>query len=82
MKVTLKITLDVPEIETFSRGELAQLLFDDYINFVTVQHRLSAMKWAANNEGLLPTQLIMSHHELWADIADKAMWTFETESDK
>ncbi len=82
-KVTITMTIDVPNIDTYSDAELAQNLFDDVIKYVEVTHLQDAVKWMASSKGDKSSMhyLISKHHSLWADIMNVVTWTFKREGD-
>ena len=83
MKVKLGIVLDLPnDIASFSDAELAQLLFDEYVNYATCSHLRDATHWCCKarieTENEDPTgKMIYEDHCLWGEICGKATWEFE-----
>lgn len=84
MKVTLMIELELPD-DTFvvpghENESLVQLLFDDYVNYVTATHYQDALKWCvrakldSDNEDA-EAKAIYLHHDRWGNICSKAKWT-------
>lgn len=92
MKIELKIGLDLPdECQTMSQAELQQLLFDEYINAITLHHREKAMDWAyqsvleADNPEKLPidnnqAKKLYLHHKLWGDTTSQPEWNLTVKS--
>lgn len=80
-KVTITMTLDVPEIEEYSDAEIRQMLSDNVINFMENEHQMSALNWLAEAKGDETSQehLIYIYHKMWAKIMKKCTWTFKTE---
>lgn len=81
-KVKLELELDIPGIENFSDGELAQLIFDEYINFVTVSHLEDASRWCCKsqqNPEDVSAKQIWEMHNTWADISKAAQKTVKIE---
>lgn len=72
MKVKLEIELDIPEIEGWSPGEVGQLVFDAYTNYVTVSHLEDAMHWLCKPEDGGTTKQIVDYHNTWAGISRDA----------
>jgi hypothetical protein len=86
MKITLTIELDLPDsidlVEGAETASLGQLLFDSYVNYVTVSHLVDAQKWCVKarlgSESEDPgAKLIYHYHNTWADICQNATWKFE-----
>lgn len=83
MKVKLTVELDLPaDCEEMDDAELAQLLFDDYINHATCSHLEDACHWCCEARVGMPDEdptkkLIYEHHQLWGEICSKAKWGFE-----
>jgi len=92
MKIKLKITLDLPEeCNAMSQAELQQLLFDEYINAITVHHREKAMDWVyqsvleAGHPEKLPidenqAKKLYLHHKLWGDVTSQPEWNLSVKS--
>lgn len=92
MKIELKIALDLPhECQTMSQAELQQLLFDEYVNAITLYHREKAMAWAyqsaleADNPEKLPidnnqAKKLYAHHKLWGDTTNQPVWNMTVKS--
>lgn len=80
-KVTITIIVDVPGIESCSDAALAQNLFDDMINYLTVSHLRDARKWMALSKGDESSNemMISKHHSLWGEIINSGEWTFKRE---
>lgn len=84
MKLILEIELDVADsLKEHSEAELQQLIFDTYIQYVTVQHYLDAFYWGSKakigtTEEDLPAKMISEFHTTWGDIAEKAKWSLKT----
>ena len=80
-KVTITMTVDVPDIEDWSDEELAQNLFDDMINYMTISHLHDAVEWMALSKGVESSSemMISKHHSLWGRIVKSGEWTFERE---
>lgn len=86
MKVKLTVELDIPDdtplLAGHERASLGELLSDAYTRYVTVRHCTDAMKWlvaaklGTPNEDAMAARLY-KHHDAWADICDKAEWSFE-----
>jgi hypothetical protein len=83
VRVQLTITLDLPDTcLDFSEAELGQLLFDEYVHYVTCSHLADALTWCAEARVGQPDEdpakrEIYEHHQLWAAISDHVQWTFE-----
>ena len=88
MKVTLTIELDLPdEMQEWSDEELAQVLFDEYVNYVPAGHIYDACKWSANagkaeREGKSELEIIGAKHiatnaQQWYDITKDQRWSFK-----
>ena len=80
MEIELKIKLKLSdECKFLSDGELGQILFDSYINYVTVCHLRDASKWCSkgkigsDNEDE-SAKILMDYHNNWADISDQPEW--------
>ncbi len=41
-KVTITMTLDIPDIEDYSDAEVSQMLSDDVIRFAQQEHQMTA----------------------------------------
>ena len=89
-KVTITMTIDVPGYDDYKNDPdapayLQQNLFDDVVNYNTCAHLQDALKWCveAQGDGSMATNanLIMEHHNLWADIMKKSEWSFTVEDD-
>jgi len=80
-KIKLEIELDIPQIENYSDAELGQLLFDEYINHATCAHNEAALRWMCKKEitsaGKTGKNMIIKMHQTWAEICDKAKWSFK-----
>jgi hypothetical protein len=86
MKIELNIKLDLPEnCQNMSQAELRQLLFDEYVNAITVHHREKATEWAYQSilEPDSPEKLPVSnnqakklylHHKIWGDTTEQPEW--------
>lgn len=72
MKIKLEIELDVPGVEAYSEPELRQLMFDAYINYVTQQHMMDAVRWHNKDA------IIAEYHSNWGEIASQATWEIKT----
>ena len=83
MKVKLTITLDVGDhMNGFSKPEIIQNIFDDYINYVTVCHARDAVTWCAKDksfkeQGSNQAELIYKHHDLWRELTQQPVWDLE-----
>ena len=78
MKVTLHITLTIPdECQVGDDAHLAQNLFDDYVNYVTIKHMRDATHWLSRQKEMPSAERIAQHHSLWGDITNLPEWTFE-----
>lgn len=83
MRVKLTIELDLPEeCSSFSRGELSQLLFDEYVNHATCSHLEDATRWCC--EARVGTEsedsqkkAIYEHHKIWGSICANATWDYD-----
>lgn len=82
MKVKIIVELDVPDekVKDFSKGEMAQLLFDAYVNYATCSHLQDSIEWCAkagaNSEDVVAKH-IFEYHKLWGDICSNAKATYE-----
>jgi hypothetical protein len=87
MDVELKIKLALPDdCRSFSDGELAQLLFDEYVNFATCSHLDAAVKWCGKAGIETPQEdstmkLIYEMHKTWGEICGQAEWSFTREEE-
>jgi len=82
-KITLTVSLDIPGVDDYSDGELAQLLFDEYINHATCAHLDDVMKWMIQahkekqqGKSESSSEMIEKMHRTWADICKNAKWSF------
>lgn len=79
MKLRLTVEFDLPDAcAEWSDGELHQMVFDSYTNYVTVRHAFDHMKWTIDSEkpGATTTSKdIALIHKNWTDIASKASET-------
>ena len=86
MKVKLTIELELPDetpvvLEAY-RESLGQLLFDEYINYVTCAHLQDSVEWCAkgkvgsDNEDP-GAKRIYQHHDTWGEICSNAKWGYE-----
>lgn len=80
-KVTITLTIDVPDIDDHSDEELAQNLFDDVIKYVEVSHLVDACKCIAKSDMSSMDYQIHEHHLLWAEIMRTCEWTLERENE-
>lgn len=83
MKVRLTIDLELPEkFEEWPDLELSQFLFDSYVNYVTLQHYVEALHWAASaqlgseNEVLMD-KLAHERHIEAARFSKPVEWKFD-----
>lgn len=68
MKIKLEIELEVPDVcEEMPNDELDQLLFDTYINYVTISHHRDALRFMSENVSDLA-----NYHATWGDICSSA----------
>lgn len=74
MKVRLSIDLDLPDGLQAHPDGIGQLLFDQYINFVPVQHYCEALKWL--DEKTPNADKIVEIHKEWGNIASQPHWTY------
>ena len=72
MKIQLDIQLDVPGVEEYSEAELRQLMFDAYVNYVTVQYMSDAIRWHGKDK------TIAEYHSNWGKIARQATWEIKS----
>lgn len=87
MKVTLTMELEVGDnFDGMSEAEIAQILFDDVINYNTVNHLGDSITWCARGkiggefEDPNPSyRHLFQHHSLWGEICSNATWTFKTD---
>ena len=70
MRVALKVNLEIPQ--DFEYEELAQVIFDGFINYAIVAHLMDSMKWIPKDK------ILATYHETWADIIRNAEWTLES----
>lgn len=85
MKIELQIILDVGDhMVNMSEEEIAQILFDDVVNYSTVNHLGDCIHWCAKgkiggeNEDPNPSfRLLYEHHNLWGEICNNATWSFK-----
>ena len=85
MKIKLDIEIDVGDhMVNMSEEEIAQILFDDVINYNTVQHFGDSMHWCCkgkiggDDEDPNPTfKRLYEHHKLWGEICSAATWSFK-----
>lgn len=71
MKIKLEIELDIPdECREYSDDELAQVVFDAYINYASRKHLSDVITWMASTS--LSRHIHIRHHQLWADISSQA----------
>lgn len=86
MKATLTIQLDLPyNPAEVSTDELAQILFDQYINYATCAHLRDSMDWLCKSlkEGEPHKDVykyMSERHTKWADICEKAKWRLEIDN--
>lgn len=77
MEIELKVKLKLPDsCNSMSDDELGQLLFDSYINYVTVSHLRAATKWSStfeheSEEEKARSKNLMNYHNTWADISNQ-----------
>ena len=78
-KVTITMTLDIPDIEDYSDAEVSQMLSDDVIRFAQQEHQMGALDWLVKAKGneTSPEHLIYAHHRMWARIMENCIWTFK-----
>ena len=86
MKIKLIIELELPDqtpevLEEYNEA-LGQLLFDDYINYVTINHMSDAVEWCSkgrlgSEKEDLAAKQIYQHHKTWGRICRDATWNFE-----
>lgn len=80
--VRLTVDLDIPNVEDYSEGELAELLFDTYVNYNTLAHFRDSMRWLAKakpgtaNESPA-SYTIYQHHQTWGEICSNVDWSFK-----
>jgi hypothetical protein len=83
MKVTLTIELNLPDaISKLTDGELGQVLFDNYVNYVTKCHAIDAVKWYAKAKvGSESEDEVGKHiyerHDAWIDYTEQPSWSFK-----
>ena len=82
MKIKLEIELDVGNaLDGKSDEEIAQILFDSYVNYTTVQHfgdtlqYCSLGKIGSDNPDMTYAQLY-HYHQNWGEICSAAKWNF------
>ncbi len=82
-KVTIIMTIDVPDSEKYSDGELSQLLFDEVVNYATVTHLSDAVDWLSQSLSKQNTSeaIISEHHRIWGKIMKACEWTFNREKE-
>lgn len=72
MKIKLEIELEIPdECKEWSDGELSQYVFDNYTNYVTVQHSSQVLDCYDIKDDFMKQHMI-DHHKEWADIGKSA----------
>ena len=79
MKVKLEIELELPDkYQDWSNEEINQLLFDEYVNYVTCAHLEDASSWCMKvtdeDEG---AKIILEEHRMWGKICKAAKWCFQ-----
>ena len=76
-KVTMMMTLDIPDIDDHSDAELAQNLFDDVINYAAVAHHSDAIEWMAESKDDIDSaeHIASRHHQLWGHILGYCEWS-------
>ena len=86
MKIQLTIELEMPDDTSTqlaaTNEELSQLLFDTYVNYVTVSHMSDAVEWCAkgkigSDDEDARAKAIYQHHKLWGKICRDAKWSFK-----
>ena len=82
-KVTITMTIDVPDSENYSDGELSQLLFDEVVNYATVTHLSDAVDWLTQSLGKQDSSeaIISEHHRTWGNIMKDCEWSFERKTE-
>lgn len=80
-RVSITMTLDIPDIEEYSDAEIRQTLSDNIINFMEKEHQMDALDWLTEAKGNETSQehLIYIHHKMWAKVMKGCVWTFKTE---
>jgi hypothetical protein len=81
MKLRLTIQLELPdECDSWSDPELQEAVWGSYVHYNTLSHLKDAMKWCAEshtNPNCATSKKIQDHHDLWADISQRATWSVE-----
>jgi len=87
MKVTLTIELNLPDdASKLTDAELRELLFEEYVNYVTKCHAIDASNWCAKakvgseNEDKMGKQ-IYERHSAWMNYTDLPYWSFQKNLD-
>ena len=80
-KVTITMTLDIPDIEDYSDAEISQMLSDNVIKFMEQEHQMGALNWLTEAKGDKTSQehRIYAHHKMWAKIMKGCVWVFNME---
>ena len=82
MKVKVTLVLDLPEVVdgnvnleseyvkgiTWKIAHVIQDVFDNFLNYAICSHLEDAMKWMGRHKNLPHSELIVKHHNEWADI--------------
>jgi hypothetical protein len=81
MKVRMTIDLELPDkYNDWTKPELQQLLFDEYVNHATCSHFEDALNWCAswgNNQNNFQEKMIYESHSEWGRICSGASFDFE-----
>lgn len=75
MVIELKVQFELPDDDfgKFSNAELSQILFDSYVNYVTISHFKDALEYYDTPS----LKHISEYHRLWGNMTCNSKFTFE-----
>jgi hypothetical protein len=86
MKAKIIVELNLPHSMRLHADELCQLLYDAYVNYVTVKHCEDALTWCVEGNVGKPDEdpakkQIHEYHRTWGKITGAAKVNYEFEYD-
>ena len=82
MKLKIEIEIDVGDLlDEKSDDEIAQILYDGYVNYATTQHLSDAVTYCSlgkvgSESPDYAYARLYNYHNTWGEICSSATWTF------